>query len=770
MSASRDRGRFLRKASRWAPIVVVALALAMLALTVVPAEAWRAPATDASFSGFDPNLIYPATVGDGVISVSKTSIDMTTHPNSQTTVTLLTTPMQTMDASIDVLVADDTAAIPFRIGLWSPWTDAGIFVVFSSAPADVIAIATVIHGGSSRTLAGGDSVDESVVGHYAVGMAYRVAIRLDRVANSITTEVSSEDGQIHTTVASTQVAHLFGNSPLSLTGSTSAGKEAGHVVLSNYVLTLPHERWWVSRVADPIVSAAMMLLGLGGLVAMGVVLAVRLRRFWPQVLNRITARGSPPVWKIPRIRRSRVLIAGALVGYVIGNVLLFQLGSHPYDMANEKVYAYIGGTYGMAQLYYLPNVVPDAGVWSGVPYSEAAFPYGPAVAYLFGAIGWLGHLGPLSSIASFPHGLGLEYLIKSVNVLFGLGDGVLIYLILQLLGVARRSRMVASALFLFNPAVWFSMSVWGQTHVISLFFVLASIFLAERRHVHWAWIALAVACLTRPQMAVFGILLGVVLLRKFSLRQNVFGLAWAMIFIFVACLPLTLATAPSLAVDVMLHTFKVEEAGANVAVLTTVSQDAYSIWPLVTYLAHGSAGPQRMFTLSSSSLIGSISYQTVSQVLTIVALILVAIGLWLRRRTVDERGGYIPLLALGITSFLMLLTGLVSTHFLLALPILILCLPWMNRTTYGFVVGIWTITTFVPMYGDLSLVITSQDHPLLASASNGVTHFFVSLYASDRFITTGVVANICAAIWLAVVAARQPSRLATPSSAAATST
>jgi Gpi18-like mannosyltransferase len=62
--------------------------------------------------------------------------------------------------------------------------------------------------------------------------------------------------------------------------------------------------------------------------------------------------------------------------------------------------------------------------------------------------------------------------------------------------MSERWSLVVSALFLFNPAVWFSMSIWGQTHVFSLFLVLAAILFAERRMPFWAWFALASACLT----------------------------------------------------------------------------------------------------------------------------------------------------------------------------------------------------------------------------------------------------------------------------------
>jgi hypothetical protein len=158
--------------------------------------------------------------------------------------------------------------------------------------------------------------------------------------------------------------------------------------------------------------------------------------------------------------------------------------------------------------------------------------------------------------------------------------------------------------------------------------------------------------------------------------------------------------------------------------------------------------------------VGSLTYQRLSQILTLAAMLVVSAAL-LRRRSTAESGGYLPLLALGVVSFLMLLTGIVATHFLLALPLLILCRPWMGSWAFWFVVVVWSITTFVPMYGDMGASVTARDYPLFAPERNAITHFFVSLYSWDRFITTGIVANICALIWLGRLALRRssPARL-----------
>jgi hypothetical protein len=170
---------------------------------------------------------------------------------------------------------------------------------------------------------------------------------------------------------------------------------------------------------------------------------------------------------------------------------------------------------------------------------------------------------------------------------------------------------------------------------------------------------------------------------------------------------------------------------------------------------------QRAFTPSSERLIGSLSYQTVSQIVTAVAMLLVTTALVIRKRAAMESGGYIPLVAVGVTSFLMLLTGVVATHFLLALPLLLLCRRWMDSVAYCYVVAIWSISTFVPMFGDMGVVIGSKVYPLLAPDHNLVTRFFVALYAWDRFITVAIIANICAVIWLAWLSLRRSPRLET---------
>ncbi len=739
--------------ARW---IVPALAAAMITIILIPSGVWKAPAVDAVYHGFNANLIY-ANNGGGTISISNDAIEINASRNSQPSVNLATTPLQRLRASVEVRLLDDgSSSMPFRVGLWSPWIDAGSFVVFESAPERLITVVTIAKGTPAATLVGGDILTRTVLGEYEPDHLYQISIDLDKRTGKLAESVATQGGMTYPRISvnSAQFPVLFSNVPLSLSASASGEADTTQVFLSKYSLSLPHQTWFASKAADPLASGMLVLLAVLGILALTVAIgrgmssaacstAAKLRALW----HRLRA-------SFPRLNPVFLLVVVALLIYLVGNVVLFPLGGHPFDMTNEKLYAYVARAYGPTQLYYLPNVVSVPSIWGGIPYQESSFPYEPAAAYLSAGVAWVTSLGFAGGGAFSANSVPLEYVIKATNVLFGLADSVFIFLILRLTKLSSAKSLLGSGLFLFNPAVWFSMSIWGQTHVISLLFLLAAIYFAEKHAPIWAWLTLGLGCLTRPQMVVFGLLLGIVLVRKFAAMETIVAFSWATIVVFLTLLPFTLATSPSLPVDVMIHDFRVQEGGGNVVALTTVSQDAYSVWPLVTHLATGASGLARVFTPSATPLLGRFTYQSSSQLLVVLALMLIGATLVFRRLGTLDSGAYLPTLALGISSLLMLLTGIVATHFLLALPLLLLCRRWMGPVAYAFVALVWTTTTFVPMFGDMGLVISPHDYPILAPSNNSITRFFVELYSSDRFMTVGIVANICVLIVVAVPALR----------------
>jgi hypothetical protein len=712
------------------------LALSMLLLTAIPAGVWKARTTDAVYRGFDKNLL--ATTGS--VALTSNTVTMTPGLESPSAVTLFTTLRQTLEASIDVTVMSLGPDAPsLKIGLWSPWTGSGYFVAFGPSPADQLETETINGGSAGVALQGGTESQVQLVGTYLVGRTYKLTFNLDRRVHLIEVKIATNGGLNLTRTFNS--APMFDRVHVSLTASSLSGSSPITVALTDYTLTLPHERLWASSIDDPVARILIVGLAVGGLAAIALA-----------VID-IVAAPVPHRLIIPTPDGRWIRMGALVLVYLVGNAALFPVAAHPFDFANELLYAHVARVYGPAQLYFLPDVSSLASTSDGIPWLEAGFPYEPVIAYLFSGLGWIASL--TESLTREPYPAAAAAVIKTGNVCFAIADAALIYLILGKLSVPTKWRQTAAAIFLLSPATIMSTSIWGQTHVISIFFILLAILGAERRMPVIAWASLAAACLTRPQMSVFGLLLAVAFLKKFSVVENLRGVSWGVIITFVALVPITLLTDPSLPVDVLLNNLRVQELGtSDLAAPGTVSLGAYTVWPLVTYAFHGASGLDRAFTPSSLNLVGALTYLRASQILTIGVLLIITTVLALRRRATFEQGGYLPLVTVGVLSFLMLQTAVVPTHFLLGLPMILLCMRWMGPLPYLFAAAAWTLSAFVAMYGELGLAVSAKSYPLFAAERNPVTAFFESLYGWDRFITVAIVANICAVIWMAFLSVR----------------
>lgn len=735
------------------------VAAAILALTLLPGTLWHHPTNDQVYRGLDSNLVYTSAKGDGQIEgtakVTNNSLELTAPATAEPTANLLTTPLPKLDVALDVVVIKNPAGSnPLRIGVWSPAGASGYFLNFGAGPASLITAETVANGLVGHTLlAQGDEVSQSL-GSYEPGRTYHLGFTVDKETGTLIATVAGAGTALQSRVTAAELPRVFSSVRISLTASAGSTSATSTVLLKNYKLTLPHAAFWADKVNDPKVTYLSLSLGvLGGLLL--VVAGLRRLRQLPTAVATILTRQRQRRLITTFLRRRRLLVgvSAVVVGFLIANALLFALGGHPFDMANEKLYAYVAVRNGTSQLYYLPNLVSFPAIWGGIPYSEAAFPYEPALAYVFTGVGWIArNLLPPDSFT--PASSSLEYVIKAANVAFGLADSVLIYLILKQLNVSRRWSLIGASAFLLNPAVWFSMSVWGQTHVISIFFLLAAVLFAQRAHPVAAWALLAAAALTRPQMLPLTFLMAIVLLRKFPLRWNLAALSQTIIATFIMLLPLSLKTGPSLVVDILTNTIHIQEGGGNGPGLTTVSQDAYSIWPLVTLFRNGASGLYRSFLTSAQPLWGTLSYQRAGLIAATIALAAAALLILRLKRFDLDSGTYLPFVTAGFIAFLMFTTGLVATHFLLALPLLLLCRRWIGSVSYVAIIVGWSVTTLVPMYGDMGNVIRNLNYPLLSPEHNGVTAFFVGLYSWDRFITFGTVTNIAILVSIVVIALR----------------
>ena len=742
------KGTLLSRISLPAAIAVL-LAAGIVILTVIPASVWRHPATDAVYRGFDRNLIYVSPTGPapnaGAIKVSQDSLSISTTPGSHPTVHLVTTPLS-YSASFDAkVVAESPGSTPLRIELWSPATAAGYVLVFD-ADGNQIREHVVEGADRGQDLIGGTVRNERVLGRYVVGEKYHVALNVEHSKQKVSVSVAGvglqETGSV---LGPSDAPGLFSAFRPTLTLSSDATTGSSEAAVSNYAVILPSQTSNTAeatvKIDDPVAQALARGLWLAT-IALSLVVAIS--------------------WIAPRLRRTRAMamafrsrlapaavIAALAVAYLIANMPFFGLGSLHFDILAAKVWSYVASGYGFTDLYYRTLLVPAAAPWLGVPLHEATFPYGFTKAYYYLGAGWIDRavFGATQDIqAAFTY----EQILKGLNVLFGFADSLLIYLIMRPL-IGRLSARWAGLLLGLNPALVLVMSVWGSTESISLFFVLGSIWLAERSRPIGAWVMLAAAAYTRPQMLVLAFLLGLVYLRKFGYARNLTAIAWSVVVAFLFIGPFAIAISPSLPVDYVVRTFAyhIGNGQADTAYLG-ISPGNFSIWPLPLLLISGDHGLERMWAPSTQILAGNVTYGQLGAALSITFLLAVGAILLFSSRASTQPGQYLPLVAFGLLGWLLVTPGVISRYLLYAVVLIILSRQAFSLTGYLYAVGVLTAATLAGTFGQIALDFLgySGNLSVLSPTNNDVSRFLFDLFATDWFITLASISNLVVLIAL----------------------
>lgn len=506
---------------------------------------------------------------------------------------------------------------------------------------------------------------------------------------------------------------------LTITAAGAGGTSES--VVRSYTLVLPHQRYYGVKVDDP--RARLATIVIGALAALLVAPSI------PGALHALAR-------LLASMAISRQSIAAASVVAVLA-ALLANLGSHPFDMGAARIWAYVAATRPLYQLYYLPNLAPLAQVWNGGPWHEAPFPYGFSLAYLFAATGYIYRLllagpNPLTTDA-----YQLELLLKVVFVAFAIADGLLLYLLARdIYPEKRRLPVLVAALWLASPAVWVSAAIWGQTHVVSAFFLLAALIATVRNRPVVSWTMLAAAAFSRPQMVPLVIPIAILNWRRHGLAASISGMSWATLLTFLCMMPFFLSVGPSFPVDMSLLQLRTQELGGNEQSLRTISLGAHNLWVLVARL-QGIIGYAR-FTVPVDSGSG-LTYGQASWLLTGLAAAAASLcALILGQRPASWASS----LALGAAAFFVLKTGLAPTHFLLALPLLALATPlWRPLGLFAIA---WGAVCAIAMLSGLAAALRDvpQLAPHLAPGSNPVMAALLDLSQQDGAITLLTIINL----------------------------
>jgi len=561
---------------------------------------------------------------------------------------------------------------------------------------------------------------------------------------------------IATGITTMRAPDLFLKLPLALTLAGSSKNGLAIAQIEDYSLTVPSQIWPAMRVQDRRATATVMVLLVLGCFATIVATVLRLRTLTRKLT--LLSRNGWSMGKQTLLGPWPILVGfGSIVAaYILINALLFPLGYHAYDLIGEKIWAYVGTRYGLTSVYQISSLVTPADAWGGVPFAPSDFPYGPLMAYIFTGIGWIYRL-----FLADPSGLRLgtfqlDVLIKTSNVIAGLADSFLIYLILSRCGMSRRSSLLSTSLFLFNPAVWLVMSVWGETHTISLLFVLLAIWFGETNRQVAAWLAIAMTSFTRLQLLIPALLLSLIFLRKFPLKINVYAISWSIILGFLILAPFTLALGPSAPLNIILQGMRTQNpTDPRVGAYFYASLQALNLWPLVSRFTGGFSSSGRFFFPSTNLLVGHLTYVQVSDILFLLVFLSICFGIIRSRRILIE-GRYLTLVAIGILALLLLRTGIADHYFVLALPFIVVARVSLNRWAYYSIIITLTLTTFVSCFGDLGIASSQVGFlmPALYYQNNMLTRFFIGLINSDWFITVGSLVNLLALVWLVVEGTR----------------
>ena len=110
-------------------------------------------------------------------------------------------------------------------------------------------------------------------------------------------------------------------------------------------------------------------------------------------------------------------------------------------------------------------------------------------------------------------------LLKVPFILADIGTAAALYGVGRQLG-HHRAGLIAAALFLFNPAVLFDSTIWGQTDSVGVLFVVLSLYMLLRGETEWASALMVVAALVKYWFALFIPILVIVAIRRHLIGRS----------------------------------------------------------------------------------------------------------------------------------------------------------------------------------------------------------------------------------------------------------
>ena len=159
------------------------------------------------------------------------------------------------------------------------------------------------------------------------------------------------------------------------------------------------------------------------------------------------------------------------------------------------------------------------------------FQYLPGYLYVLWGIGGL-HQALLPGISDNTYSI----ILKIPANLFDFATAILIFKILEK-RVSAHLAIIAPAIYLFNPAIFYNSAVWGQIDGVFTFFLLAAVYFLLGRKPELSAILIAVAFLVKPQAVALLPIFALALVLRTEPRRVLLSAALAIGVLFLLPLP-----------------------------------------------------------------------------------------------------------------------------------------------------------------------------------------------------------------------------------------
>jgi hypothetical protein len=618
-------------------------------------------------------------------------------------------------------------SMPVQISIWDPLTSDSFSVYFL--------FPDTVYVGTRKSIDKWESIIE--VGKYSINSTYRLSILFK--PNSVITFTFSNSTWSNTIVIKNATILERPMVNLSIFASSKAGSIA---TLKNYRVIIPTQTYYNYFVG----SLKDILYIIYACIAILAIFAFRSE--FCLVFNKTRGLVKNIKYFIRTRKESYIFFAILLFSFLL-QAFLSTVGSHPYDMFTQKIWAYIISYYGLGGLYPISLITPS-GRASGKPsIVNSYYPYPPLLGYYYMFIGKIYSSFYPSFEFNTPY---LSFLIKLPLIIITLFVGCLIFSFIKK-KVGLKFALLLMLIFTVNPALILNTVVWGQNDIFLALFLICSL-LTFKISVTASLFFLILSLLTKQTAIPPVVLMLILMIKKYGFKKILTSITFPLTCIFLLLFPYLYSGYSLLFIinvsigDKVFNKIAREQALGIPEWQKVVSGGAYNIWPIMTFVFNHQLGWSR-FTYPdfSSNQIFRTTYNKFGLYLTSFFFILILLLSLIssKTRNDNEEAKIAYMLYLIVFSSYLFLTRMHERYLFLTIPFLIIAFPWIkNKKIFIMLYGSLTLTFFLSIYAILSLTATwvPQFLPNFIPNANPFNSLAFLFTSNDFLISTLSIVNI----------------------------